>query len=275
MKISNAQMVFAKAKVYSGAIDGDAGPKTKKAIVTLEDRNLSQYTFNPKKRASWQRRMIAAVQLVLNAMGLEAGKIDGYAGHNTHEALTSFMSEQVRNSPARVHRSRALGRATKSHPAQMNYPRQRSMSSFYGKAGGAQCTAGRVKLPIKFKLAWNTQQKISSFSCHEKLAAPMTAVFDEAVRHYGEKRFRSLRLDLFGGCYNFRKKRGGATLSTHAYGAAFDLDPERNRLRWGADRAAFAGEDYVPFFEICMANGGTPAGYAWGKDWMHVQWARL
>ena len=125
------------------------------------------------------------------------------------------------------------------------------------------------------RLSWNKRRKLNSFRCHERLAAPLMAVFQQALAHYGPEEIRRLELDLFGGCYNYRKMRGGRKLSTHAFGAAIDLNPDKNRLRWGADRAQFAGDEYIPFMNIVMANGGTPAGYAWGKDWMHFQFARL
>ena len=124
-------------------------------------------------------------------------------------------------------------------------------------------------------IAWNKRQTIRRFSCHEKLAQPLTNIFRQTLTHYGQADIERLQLNVFGGCFNFRKKRGGDTLSTHAHGAAVDLNPEQNQLRWGADRAQFAKAEYEPFWNIVMAHGGTPAGYAWGKDWMHVQFARL
>ena len=91
----------------------------------------------------------------------------------------------------------------------------------------------------------------------------------------GEERFRALRLDRFGGCYNYRPMRGGSALSTHAWGAAVDLDPERNQLTWGADKAAFAAPEYEAFWQIVEAHGAVSLGRSRNRDWMHFQFARL
>jgi hypothetical protein len=149
------------------------------------------------------------------------------------------------------------------------------MGSFYGPAGGPACTAGRVELPFPMVIAWDRGQTISRFSCHELLAEPLTAIFRDTLDHYGLRQIEALELNVFGGCFNHRRMRGGRALSTHAYGAAVDLNPEKNRLRWGADRAQFAHPAYRDFWEIVMTHGGTPAGYAWGKDWMHFQFAKI
>lgn len=274
MEATEVQMILERVGAYKGRIDGKVGPKTRAAISAMEKRHAGAYASRPGKWSA-VRRMIGAGQAGLTQLGFEPGAIDGYAGHNTRAALADFMHERANGKRLVIERQRTGGRSTRTHPAQMHYPRQRNMPSFYGPAGGPQCTAGKVLLPISFVIDWNPRQKVKRFSCHQKLAEPMTRMFAEAVKHYGEKRFRELRLDRFGGCYNYRNKRGGRTLSTHAYGAAIDLDPSRNQLRWGADRAAFAAPEYEPFFAIAMAHGATPAGYAWGKDWMHFQWARL
>ena len=272
MDITALQMLMAFSTYYAGAIDGDAGPKTWAAVRVLERTSAHRYASDPDKWSD-KRRLIGAGQAVLDACGYEPGVVDGYAGHNTANALSAWMSQQTRDKPETLPRRRT--KTPRTHPAQSTYPRQSGMASFYGPAGGEACTSGVVVLPFRFKLSWNKRQRVARFCCHERLAEPMSAVFSEAAVHYGETEYRRLGLDLFGGCFNHRKVRGGRALSTHAYGAAFDLDPDRNRLRWGADRAAFAGQEYEAFLDIVMANGGTPAGYAWGKDWMHFQWARL
>ncbi|RMC33726.1 hypothetical protein C9E81_15585 [Paracoccus alkanivorans] len=45
----------------------------------------------------------------------------------------------------------------------------------------------------------------------------------------------------------------------------WNLNPEKNRLSRGADRAQFARPEYEPFWTIVMAHGFTPAGYEWAR----------
>ncbi|MCC5974311.1 MAG: M15 family metallopeptidase, partial [Rubellimicrobium sp.] len=161
--------------------------------------------------------------------------------------------------------------------AQRRFPQQAAatMSAFYGQAGGPEATAGIVALPFPFVLAWKLGTRITSFRCHRRLAEPLTRIFAEAAAHYGRVDYERLRLHLFGGCFNHRPMRGGTALSTHAWGAAVDLDPERNQLPWGRDRAAFAHPDYDPFWTIVEAHGAVSLGRAANRDWMHLQFARL
>lgn len=267
MSVADVQSLLASAGYYRGAIDGDDGPATWAAVEVIE-RNAG----GESARWSKARRLTAAAQTILDAQGFEPGFVDGYAGANTLEALTAWRSAQAGVS-ASVERTPA---ATVMEPtAGKGWPLQRDMRSFFGEPGGAACTNGICRLPFPFKIDWSDVQQVTTFRCHEKVADPLTAIFADAARHFGEAEFRRLRLDRWGGCFNYRKMRGGEALSTHAYGVAVDLDPSRNQLRWGADRAAFARPEYAPWWRIVMAHGAVPAGFAWGKDWMHFQFARL
>jgi hypothetical protein len=160
-------------------------------------------------------------------------------------------------------------------PAQTNWPRQKECSNFYGPPGNPRCTAGKVTLPFAFRIAWNLNQRVNSFQCHSLVAGAMTRIFDHASRHYGEKQYRALGLDLFGGCYNLRKMRGGSNWSMHSWGIAVDLDPARNQLKWGKDRAQFAKPEYEAFWRIVEAEGAVSLGRARNMDFMHYQFARL
>lgn len=158
-------------------------------------------------------------------------------------------------------------------PVSAPYPLQSGVAAFYGAAGGPDCTSGSCTLPFAFPLAWDDSQKVTRFACHKRVAASMTKIFAEAAAHYGEAEFRRLRLDRFGGCYNYRVMRGGTSLSMHSWGIAVDLDPINNQLKWGKDRAAFARPEYEPFWAIVEANGATSLGRAKNFDFMHFQFA--
>jgi hypothetical protein len=157
------------------------------------------------------------------------------------------------------------------------WPRQTQaeLTRFFGPPGSAACTTGKVDLPFPFLLAWDNSQKLLKFSCHQLVEKPLEAIFAEAARHYGEREFRRLGLDQFGGCYNYRAKRGASSLSTHAWGIAVDLDPLHNGLRTRAPKARLSGAAYVPFWNIVEAQGAVSLGRARNMDWMHFQFARL
>ena len=205
---------------------------------------------------------IRSIQSGLAGLGYAPGPIDGQDGPRTRAAASLYGS------------SKKPASGPISAPVSI-YPRQADMVAFYGSAGGPDCTAGSVSLPFAFPLAWDQSQRVTRFSCHKKLAAPITEIFAAAAEHYGEAAFRELRLDQFGGCYNFRAKRGGSSLSMHAWGAAVDLDPINNQLTWGRGRATFAQPEYAPFWEIVEAHGGVSLGRTQNRDWMHFQFARL
>lgn len=273
----DVQRLLAAALYYTGAIDGDVGDRSLRAIDAILTKNAGKCVSDPGRWAA-DRRLVGAGQLVLSAMGYEPGEIDGYDGHNTQEALAAWDHARSYDGKAETLPQRAEATAPKPVAASRPFgpwPRQKDCPTFYGPAGGPNCTAGSVKLPFPFVVAWNTSQRVSGFRCHAKVADAFTSVFAEAGKHYGEKQFRALRLDLFGGCYNFRKMRGGTAVSMHAYGIAVDLDPERNQLRWAKDRATFAKPDYEAFWKIVEAHGATSLGRARNFDWMHFQFAGL
>jgi hypothetical protein len=155
-----------------------------------------------------------------------------------------------------------------------NPPAYADLDRIFGPAAGPASTAGRCVLPFPFVIAWDKSQRVNSFACHALVAPALTTIFAKAAKHYGEKEYRRLRLDLFGGCFNHRPMRGGTRLSTHSWGIAVDLDPQRNQLKWGRDRAAFAQPEYAPFWKIVESHGGVSLGRARNMDWMHFQWCK-
>lgn len=220
----------------------------------------------PRGAASWtpKRKAILVLQVMAGMKGHEVGQLDGYMGPQTRHALEA-VEAGMRGEPE-------WQRPGEDEPAQMEWPTQREVPQFYGEPGGGQVM---LKLPYPMRLAWNTRQRVDRFSCHEKVHDAMGSIFEQTLAHYGQDGVQSLRLDLFGGCLNVRRMRGGRAMSMHSWGIAVDLDPERNQLKWGRDRASFAKPDYAKFWEIVEAHGATSLGRARNYDWMHLQFAYL
>jgi hypothetical protein len=153
------------------------------------------------------------------------------------------------------------------------WPKQNydSMVEFYGLVGENQTS---LELPYQLRLAWDPNITLSRITCHEKVAASLYKIFESTLSTYGVD-IETLGLNLFGGCLNVRKMRGGSSWSIHSWGAAVDLDPDNNQLRWNDERASFAKEEYEPFWDIVEQEGWTSLGRRRNYDWMHFQAAQI
>jgi len=128
-----------------------------------------------------------------------------------------------------------------------------------------------IKLPYPMRLAWDLDRKVTRMRCHEKVADEFTNVFNSLLDCYGYNNIVSLGIDLFGGCFAFRKMRNGSDWSRHSWGVAIDLDPARNKLRWGIDKANFGKPEYQDLHRIFYDNGFENLGIEKDYDWMHWQ----
>ena len=87
----------------------------------------------------------------------------------------------------------------------------------------------------------------------------------EVKLSHGEEYLHTEGLDSFGGVFNFHPQKGSALiLSSHAFGAAIDLNPEI---------APFAGVSHQPDF---IVKAFQHQGFTWGgefptSDGMHFQ----
>src|SRR4030067_873062 len=64
---------------------------------------------------------------------------------------------------------------------------------------------------------------VNRFRCHILMALRFETIFNRIFDEDLEYLLMS-----FGGCFQFRRKRNGRGLSTHAWGVAIDLNPETN-----------------------------------------------
>lgn len=127
-----------------------------------------------------------------------------------------------------------------------------------------------ITLHYPMRIAWDLTKTVNKMQCHKLAALPFLNVFFELLNHYGLPELQRLGIDLFGGCVNVRLQRGSKTKwSRHAWGIAIDLDPGRNQLKWGRDRAQFAKPEYKAMIDIFYKHGFVGYGPEKNYDWMH------
>ena len=128
-----------------------------------------------------------------------------------------------------------------------------------------------ILLPYPMKLAWDLDTKVTKMRCHKLAAEAFLNVFNDLLAHYGMNEIERLGIDLFGGCFNYRKMRGGSEWSKHSWAIAIDLDPARNKLKETAKTARFARPEYQPMIDIFYNNGFINLGIEKNYDWMHFE----
>lgn len=193
---------------------------------------------------------------------------DGIVGHNTWK-LVPENAIQVDTTSNFIKPFTEL-----SKPSNLIWPKQdyKSMVNFYGPVGENQT---KLTTPYPLKLAWDKTTSLNKITCHKKCVEAFYNIFEKTLEIYGQKDITKLKLDLFGGCLNVRKMRGGSAWSIHSWGAAIDLDPDNNQLKWGRDKASFAKKEYDEFWNIVEKEGAVSLGRARNYDWMHFQFAKL
>jgi hypothetical protein len=128
-----------------------------------------------------------------------------------------------------------------------------------------------IPLPYPMRLSWDKSKIITRLRCHKLVANQLSAIFKDILDFYGLEHIQRLGIDLYGGCFNFRKMRGGSDWSRHSWGVAIDLDPERNQLKQTSKSAQFAKMDYKPMIDIFYKHGFVSLGREKNYDWMHFE----
>lgn len=286
MDLRDVQSRLKAAQLYDAGVDGILGGLTKAAVKAF----LLQQAVPGIDNWQPQRRVNAAMQLICRIDGIEVGAIDGLIGTQSKHALAVWDARKANGgkpAPAveawrddlaapQASPSRPLPEITSSKvsaPATKPvWPRQNAMDAFYGPKGTGQTT---LILPYRMRLAWDLDSPVTKFTCHSKVKESLQRIFVRTFDHYGFEEIKRLRLDLFGGCLNVRKMRGGSAWSIHSWGCAVDIDPDHNQLKWGRERASLAQPEYDPFWRFVYDEGMIGLGPERNMDWMHIQAARL
>lgn len=114
-------------------------------------------------------------------------------------------------------------------------------------------------------------KKVTKISCHKLVADKLLAIFNDILEFYGQDAICDLKIDDYGGCFNYRLMRGGTQLSVHSWGCAIDLNPSRNLLKETSKTARFARIEYKPMIDIFYKHGFLSLGREKNYDWMHFE----
>lgn len=262
-------------QMYQQYLDNQGTPANDlNAFVAAQVHSLEQQ-LSPSHRAdilngNANRKLTAFIQLQAKKIGIDSGLADGFWGPQTDYAFNALIHLQEHGYLPPLWRDFV---APASNPNSWPGSSESELIAFYGQPGD-ESQLVTVDIPYELRLAWDTSTRLTRLRCHHKVAGSVVLVLNNVLAHYGPAEIRRLRLDLFGGCYNYRRMRGGSSWSTHAWGIALDFDPDRNQLSWGRDRASFAKNDYDKWWEIWESQGWTSLGRSKNYDWMHVQATR-
>jgi hypothetical protein len=144
---------------------------------------------------------------------------------------------------------------------------QASLRSFYGQPGDE---SNLVSITFPFPMFYDGKQ-VKTTRVHKKCAASLVRILNAIGTKYFADRGVMEEAEDYGGCFNFRLKRGGSTYSLHAYGAAIDLDADDNTFR---DSWPLKADMPLEIMEEFAREGWLSAGAFWGYDSMHFQCSR-
>jgi hypothetical protein len=113
---------------------------------------------------------------------------------------------------------------------------------------------------------------VKRFKCHHLEVDNLTRIFEEILDIYGLTDIEKLRLNRYGGCFNYRVMTGNkGVLSRHCWGVAIDMDPQNNAYHQTGRTASFARPEYELFLKAFENHGWCSLGKHINKDWMHFE----
>ena len=159
------------------------------------------------------------------------------------------------------------------------WPKQSQMTAFYGNPARADGTAdpkweaaNLVTITPPYPMFYDGKP-VRKIRVHRLVADSLLRILTRIGKEIPAADVKRYGLDQFGGVHNFRVKRGGSTLSTHALAIAIDLAPALNpfKVAYGS-RPNMMPMRVVKIFES--------ENWVWGGLWsngdaMHFQAAAV
>lgn len=183
------------------------------------------------------------------------------------------LQRKIGTNPDRIWGPKSIA-ACKAHlrrlmPADNPWPApdQRSLERFYGRAGDE---SNLVSITPPYRMLYDGRA-IKTLRCHKRVADSLLRVLNNIKDMIPAAPDIADEAQDYGGCFNFRNKRGSNSLSVHAWGAAIDLDADDNTFR---DHWPMKADMPLEIMECFAREGWVSAGAFWGYDAMHFQATR-
>ena len=141
---------------------------------------------------------------------------------------------------------------------------QASLRKFYGVPGDED---NLVTIEFPYRMLYDGKA-VSKTRVHRKCAESLLRVLKALQGRFNDAPDIVDEATDYGGCFNFRLKRGGSTYSLHAFGAAIDLDADDNTFK---DSWPMKADMPLEVMEAFAREGWLSAGAFWGFDAMHFQ----
>ena len=263
-KLTVMEVRYIQSHLGETKVDGLLGPQTYKTI-----RKVTGYK-GPETHVVYYY-----IQCLINKQaGKPVVRKDGIFGAQTDYHFAKLMKQKMpvrsnitpiilTNSPSKV-----------SKPTRFDIigsnPPKRNTHAIKSKFGNAGDTSNLVRMIFPYNMYYSGK-RVKSTRVHKKSKAALEYIFEKTLAHYGQAGIDQLNLSVYGGCYSFRKMRGGKAQSTHSWGIAMDLDPANNRLRAKRGTAKLANIAYQPFWNFVYEAGFISLGLERNYDWMHIQ----
>lgn len=144
---------------------------------------------------------------------------------------------------------------------------QASLRKFYGEPGDE---SNLVTIEFPYPMFYDGK-RVTKTRVHKKCADSLLRVLTNIKSLMPTVPSIVDEAQDYGGCFNFRNKRGGSSWSLHAWGAAIDLDADDNSFK---DHWPMKADMPIEIMEAFAREGWKSGGAFWGYDSMHFEATR-
>lgn len=184
--------------------------------------------------------------------------IDGAPGNQTADAVAEALDIDLSGTPS----------------GEIPLDTNAAIIDAYGNPGDENNLV-EFLFPYPMHLYTRDGEMVSKTRVHKDCAESLNAIFKELLDTYGLGWIQEHGLNVYCGCFNFRKMRGGSNLSRHSWGIAIDLNcgENGNKVPWQLNKIGEPSFANMPTeaIRIFQKHGWKSAATAWHRDAMHFQ----